>query len=430
MPKLLTGEKIDELSVVFKTGPDGKEWGPRNPEARILGVKGGPKTNWFDRAVEAVRKGFAIPGVEKKGYLVNDGVPDNVDNDGDGARDYEQIYGLLASTYYDLQSVLWVGDSEARSMAVCALIDNFLENLDDIRSGGDGSVHKAGARHSKGDLEKMNAMKDHADKISASADVIKTLHGELTATEKKDDATDSKDQNKDGGDGEGQDKGGVKPELVMNEDGLMVEKADAETEDSDYADPGYQSDKKKRYPCDTKEHAKAAWSYINKESNASKYGADDLAKVKAKIKAACEKFGVEIEGESKGSPTDTVTLAFDPKVVTDAIAPIAEMVEALKASVETKFGELEAKVATAEKAGATKLAESIEALKSARSSSMPGALGTLTGLNGEGGAAYKGSGLILSEIIQPEVKIDPHMPAQGEHGAIRTLLRAGRAAQG
>ena len=40
--------------------------------------------------------------------------------------------------------------------------------------------------------------------------------------------------------------------------------------------------------------AKAAWSYINQEKNASKYDADELAKVKGRIKAACEKFGIEI----------------------------------------------------------------------------------------------------------------------------------------
>lgn len=68
--------------------------------------------------------------------------------------------------------------------------------------------------------------------------------------------------------------------------------------DVEYADPGYQSDKVKRYPVDTEEHAKAAWAYISQEKNASKYSSDDLAKVKAKIKAACDKFGVEITDRS------------------------------------------------------------------------------------------------------------------------------------
>jgi HK97 family phage major capsid protein/HK97 family phage prohead protease len=70
-----------------------------------------------------------------------------------------------------------------------------------------------------------------------------------------------------------------------------------------YADPGYQKDGKKRYPVDTADHAKAAWSYINKPHNAEQYTADQLAKVKASIKAACAKFGIDIS-ESKSASTD------------------------------------------------------------------------------------------------------------------------------
>jgi hypothetical protein len=71
-----------------------------------------------------------------------------------------------------------------------------------------------------------------------------------------------------------------------------------------YADPGYQSDKQKRYPIDTADHARAAWSYINKASNASAYSSDDLAKVKAKIRAACAKFGIEIAGDAESASED------------------------------------------------------------------------------------------------------------------------------
>ena len=67
----------------------------------------------------------------------------------------------------------------------------------------------------------------------------------------------------------------------------------------EYADPGYQSDKQHRYPIDTEEHARAAWSYINKGHNASQYSSEDLAKVKARIKRACKKFGIDIGEEEK-----------------------------------------------------------------------------------------------------------------------------------
>ncbi|MBO0717144.1 MAG: phage major capsid protein, partial [Rhizobiales bacterium] len=56
--------------------------------------------------------------------------------------------------------------------------------------------------------------------------------------------------------------------------------------DVEYADPGYRSDGKKRYPVDTEDHIRAAWNYINKPKNAAKYKPADLAKVKAKIVAA------------------------------------------------------------------------------------------------------------------------------------------------
>lgn len=55
--------------------------------------------------------------------------------------------------------------------------------------------------------------------------------------------------------------------------------------DVEYADPGYQEDKKKRYPVDTEEHIRAAWNYINKSKNAAKYG-ENASKVKAKIVSA------------------------------------------------------------------------------------------------------------------------------------------------
>lgn len=66
-----------------------------------------------------------------------------------------------------------------------------------------------------------------------------------------------------------------------------------------YADPGYQKDKKKRYPVDTKEHTKAAWSYINKAKNAARYTAKQLSSIKAKIKSAAKKFGISISNDGR-----------------------------------------------------------------------------------------------------------------------------------
>jgi phage head maturation protease len=65
-----------------------------------------------------------------------------------------------------------------------------------------------------------------------------------------------------------------------------------------YADP-----KNGKYPVDTEEHARAAWSYINKAHNASMYPLNGvtLSEVKGRIRAACKKFGIEISDDSMAS---------------------------------------------------------------------------------------------------------------------------------
>lgn len=62
--------------------------------------------------------------------------------------------------------------------------------------------------------------------------------------------------------------------------------------DVQYADPGYQADKKKRYPLDTRAHVIAALSYIGQAKNAGQYSDEDLKKVKAAIEAAAKKLGI------------------------------------------------------------------------------------------------------------------------------------------
>lgn len=63
--------------------------------------------------------------------------------------------------------------------------------------------------------------------------------------------------------------------------------------DVEYADPGIQEDGKKRYPLSSEAKVRAAWSYINQAKNAAKYSAADLKKVKAKIRAAAKKLGIQ-----------------------------------------------------------------------------------------------------------------------------------------
>jgi uncharacterized protein DUF6582 len=64
--------------------------------------------------------------------------------------------------------------------------------------------------------------------------------------------------------------------------------------DVKYADPGYQADGKKRYPLDTPEHIRAAWSYINQADNAAMYKSAQLKAIKARIAAAMKKIGADV----------------------------------------------------------------------------------------------------------------------------------------
>jgi HK97 family phage major capsid protein/HK97 family phage prohead protease len=75
--------------------------------------------------------------------------------------------------------------------------------------------------------------------------------------------------------------------------------------DVTYADPGYQADGKKRYPLDTEEHCKAAWSYINQADNAAKYSSEHLAAIKGRIKAAGKKYGIEFSEDTSSTTSSS-----------------------------------------------------------------------------------------------------------------------------
>ena len=61
-----------------------------------------------------------------------------------------------------------------------------------------------------------------------------------------------------------------------------------------YGDVEFADSTNKKYPVDTPEHVRAAWSYINHADNAAKYDADEVKTIKQRIKRAAEKHGVEI----------------------------------------------------------------------------------------------------------------------------------------
>src|SRR5258707_845472 len=71
-----------------------------------------------------------------------------------------------------------------------------------------------------------------------------------------------------------------------------------------YGDVTYADPKNGKYPVDTEEHARAAWSYINMPKNAAMYPLNGvtLSEVKDRIRAACKKFGIDVsDGDSEGN---------------------------------------------------------------------------------------------------------------------------------
>lgn len=85
-----------------------------------------------------------------------------------------------------------------------------------------------------------------------------------------------------------------------------------------YADPGYQADKKKRYPIDTKARAKSAWSYVNQADNARLYTSAQLKRIKQRITKALKGFGVTV-ATAEGWLIDPAT------AVTEALAECWDM---------------------------------------------------------------------------------------------------------
>jgi hypothetical protein len=84
----------------------------------------------------------------------------------------------------------------------------------------------------------------------------------------------------------------------MSKTGTKIDRRDDVNPDSGeekYGDVNFADPTNKKYPIDTPEHVRAAWSYINHRDNAAKYKKEEVATIKGRIKAAAEKHGVEID---------------------------------------------------------------------------------------------------------------------------------------
>lgn len=78
----------------------------------------------------------------------------------------------------------------------------------------------------------------------------------------------------------------IEAEITRRKD---VSDADKEHAKKEYGDVTYADEKNKKYPVDTEEHIRAAWSYCNQAKNAAKYSPEEIATIKHKIIAAWKK---------------------------------------------------------------------------------------------------------------------------------------------
>jgi hypothetical protein len=75
------------------------------------------------------------------------------------------------------------------------------------------------------------------------------------------------------------------------------EDVNPESGEDKYGDVKFADPVNNKYPIDTEEHVRAAWSYINHEDNAAKYEKDEVDLIKKRIKKAAEKFDIEISDD-------------------------------------------------------------------------------------------------------------------------------------
>ncbi len=65
----------------------------------------------------------------------------------------------------------------------------------------------------------------------------------------------------------------------------------------EYGDVQFADTTNNKYPIDTEEHIRAAWSYIHHKDNAAKYDEDEVKTIKGRIERAAKKHGVELHAE-------------------------------------------------------------------------------------------------------------------------------------
>ena len=80
----------------------------------------------------------------------------------------------------------------------------------------------------------------------------------------------------------------------------IAKREDAEPQEGEqkYGDVEFADKTNKKYPVDTPQHIRAAWSYIHHPDNAAKYEAGEVRQIKERIQRAAKKHDIELHAES------------------------------------------------------------------------------------------------------------------------------------
>lgn len=83
--------------------------------------------------------------------------------------------------------------------------------------------------------------------------------------------------------------------MVKTHDRKDISEADEKRAVKEYGDVNFADSTNKKYPIDTPEHVRAAWSYIHMRRNRKYYTKEELRKIESAIRSAARKLGIELK---------------------------------------------------------------------------------------------------------------------------------------
>jgi hypothetical protein len=121
---------------------------------------------------------------------------------------------------------------------------------------------------------------------------------------------------------------------VVEEARKDVSPADKKAAEKEYGDVKYADAANKKYPIDTEEHIRAAWSYINMPKNAAKYSPEEVKAIKSKIVAAWKKV-IDKAGPPAAAEKKSVA---EEETVVDTIVVVSDPLDTAYAELRSALG--------------------------------------------------------------------------------------------